>query len=476
MKKVKLLAVCISLMMLASCRIVQVVDEGGVIVSASGNHDCLEGTCILELSGEFEETFTGVPDPGYQFIGWEQICNTRNNEPAPCHVRLPPVLTAYDVELRLIAHFGPEPAAPSEPPSTICPEAALRWSDAASWPGGVPATGDAVTIPLGTHIGLDIDSAELAGLTVDGQLSFCERDLALTADWILVGVNGELRIGTEEEPFLYEAVITLTGDDPDEGVMGMGTRGIMAMGGALELHGNPPATTWTKINQHANVGTTVLVLDEAVDWAIDDEIVLAPTDFYGIAESEVYRLTAVDNEELHIDSPVDNFRWGLMQYATDSGMSLTADPGFTPPLENTPTALDERAEIGNLSRNIVIQSVDDALWQDQGFGAHVMMMTLDSVAHIDGVEFRRVGQAGEMGRYPMHWHTLSYDSMGLLLGDATGHYLRNSSIHNSTNRCITIHGTNGVHSSRVLPRLSRKHPSGPVCRKDVANTTDDRSM
>jgi hypothetical protein len=141
---------------------------------------------------------------------------------------------------------------------------------------------------------------------------------------------------------------------------------------------------------------------------------------------------------------VDNFRWGLMQYATDSGMSLTADPGFTPPLENTPTALDERAEIGNLSRNIVIQSVDDALWQDQGFGAHVMMMTLDSVAHIDGVEFRRVGQAGEIGRYPMHWHTLSYDSMGLLLGDATGHYLRNSSIHNSTNRCITIHGTNGV--------------------------------
>ena len=105
MKRAKLLAVCISLLVLASCRIIQVVDEGGMIVSASGNNDCLEGTCILEISGEFEETFTGVPDPGYTFTGWEQICSTKDKEPASCHLTLPEEATALDFELSLIAHF-----------------------------------------------------------------------------------------------------------------------------------------------------------------------------------------------------------------------------------------------------------------------------------------------------------------------------------------------------------------------------------
>ena len=50
-----------------------------------------------------------------------------------------------------------------------CPDDASRWSQSASWgPAGVPADGDAVEIPAGTHIGLDIDSAELAGLTIEG--------------------------------------------------------------------------------------------------------------------------------------------------------------------------------------------------------------------------------------------------------------------------------------------------------------------
>ena len=63
---------------------------------------------------------------------------------------------------------------------------------------------------------------------------------------------------------------------------------------------------------------------------------------------------------------------------------------------------------------------------------------------LDGVELRRVGQAGVLGRYPLHWHGLSYTEAGETLGDVTGHFVRNSSIHNSSNRCVTIHGTNGI--------------------------------
>jgi hypothetical protein len=46
-----------------------------------------------------------------------------------------------------------------------------------------------------------------------------------------------------------------------------------------------------------------------------------------------------------------------------------------------------------------------------------------------------MGQAGIMGRYPFHWHNV---------GDAIGQYIKNSSIHDSFQRCITIHETNNA--------------------------------
>ena len=331
-------------------------------------------------------------------------------------------------------------------PEMTCPEGA-HWSNAASWPDHVPVDGESVTIPSGTTMVLDTDTAQLAGLTINGTLRFCNQDLALSADWILV--HGEFHIGSESEPFTHQATLTLTGDDPDELVMGTAaTRGIMVMGGTLELHGTPPIPAWTKINRHVNAGESVLPLMESVDWLENDHIVLAPTDFYGVSQSESFQINEILDDELSINTPVSRFRWGLMQYATNDGMSLTPDESMVPPapLEQgpTPLELDERAEVGNLSRNIVIQSVEDSLWQEDGFGAHVMIMMLSSEVRIDGVEFRRVGQAGVLGRYPFHWHRLSYDDAGTELGDATGHYIRNCSIHNSSNRAVTIHGTNGV--------------------------------
>ncbi len=123
-------------------------------------------------------------------------------------------------------------------------------------------------------------------------------------------------------------------------------------------------------------------------------------------------------------------------------MSLTPEPGYTPPVSPAPTVLDERAPVANLSRNIVIQGADDSHWR-RGFGAHVMVMGLQSKIVIDGVEMRRMGQAGVAARYPMHWHLLSHAD-GKFTGDATGHVIRNSAIWQSANRCIVIHATNGV--------------------------------
>ena len=253
-------------------------------------------------------------------------------------------------------------------------------------------------------------------------------------------VMGTLEIGSAQSPFAHKATITLTGGVANDEL----ARGIMVHDGTLNLYGQRPAVAWTVLNDHATVNTSTLTLADSVDWKNGDQLVIAPTDFYGIAPTEQLTVNSATNNQVQLASPVQYFRWGKLQYVTTSGMALT--PGITPelPAEGVPTILDERAEVGSLTRNIVIQGADDIAWNNQGFGAHVMIMGANSNTRIEGVEFRRVGQAGRTGRYPIHFHLLSYNSQGQEIPKNGDRIVRGNSIWNSDNRCITIHGTNEV--------------------------------
>jgi len=344
---------------------------------------------------------------------------------------------------RVLPAAGPVPVeCGAPPPSDECP-GCLLWSAPATWGGAVPGAGDDVVVPAGQTIVLDQDSAALGGLTIEGTLRFARQDLSLTADWIMV--HGTLAIGSEAQPFTQRATITLTGA-PGENVMGMGTRGIMVMGGTLDVHGTPPALPWTKLGAHAAAGTTTLELIAAPGWSAGDEVAVAPTGFYGATATEALTIATTAGTTLTTTTPLAAARWGVLQYATASGMALAPDGSVVPPLPNTPLVLDERAEVASLTRNVVIASADDAHWQGSGFGAHVMIMGAGGTARVDGVEIRRGGQRGILARYPFHWHMLSYAGAAFL-GDTTGQYLRRSTINRSANRGIVIHGTNGVEVS-----------------------------
>ena len=286
---------------------------------------------------------------------------------------------------------------------------ATNWSDPATWPNKkVPAAGDKVIIGKDKHVVLDVSPPALGGLSIDGTLSFSNNaDLELTTEWIML--HGELAIGTEARPHTRKATITLTDNVKGEEVMvGMGDRGIMIAGGTLNLHGST-TNAWSKLSATANAGATSIQVLDARGWKVGDEIVLASTDF-DPRQAERRTITSIRGNSITLDRKLDFMHFGKITFG-----------------------VDERGEVGLLTRNIKIQASADAA-QAPFFGGHVMAMGASKM-FVEGVELNRMGQHLTLARYPIHWH---------LVGDAKGQYIRNASIHDTFSRCVTVHGTNDL--------------------------------
>ena len=282
-----------------------------------------------------------------------------------------------------------------------------RWSDPATWGGRRPAQGDIVRIPSGAHVRLDVSTPNLGGLYVDGTLSFKEKDLELTSAWIMV--HGRLRIGRATDPFVHRAVITLTGADRTDDVMGMGTKVLGVMGGTIDLHGRS-VVPWTRLGATAQPGATKLTLERDVAWRPGDKLVISSSDYWSRHDEE-RTVTWASGRTVELDRPLDYQHWGELQ--TFGGRTL-----------------DERAEVGLLSRNIVVRG--NAASSVDGFGGHMMVME-GSVVRVQGAEFTNMGQKKALRRYPIHFH---------MDGNAPQSYVRRSSIHHTYNRCLVVHGTN----------------------------------
>src|SRR6188474_1000663 len=286
------------------------------------------------------------------------------------------------------------------------PAKATKWSDPATWPNNkVPAAGDKVAIAKDKNVILDVNTPALGGVTIDGKLSFADNaDVELTTEWIML--HGELAIGTEAKPHARKATITFTDNVKGENIMaGMGDRGMIISGGTLNLHGDR-TKTWSKLSATANAGATSIQVLDAKGWKVGDEIVLASTDF-DPRQAERRTIAAIRGNTITLDKKLDYMHFG----------KITFD-------------VDERGEVAMLTRNIKLQASADA--EQSFYGGHVMAM-VGSKMFVDGVEFNRMGQNMHLARYPIHWH---------LIGDAKGQYIKNASLHDTYNRCVTVHGTN----------------------------------
>jgi hypothetical protein len=283
-----------------------------------------------------------------------------------------------------------------------------NWSDPNTWPNRkVPVAGDKVIIGRDKNVILDVSPPALGGLSIDGKLTFSNAaDLELTTEWIML--HGELAIGSEASPHTRNATITFTDTVKGEDVMaGMGDRGIMISGGTLNLHGDR-THTWTKLSRTAEAGSTSIEVLNAAGWRAGDEIVLASTD-YDPRQAERRTISAIRGNMITLDEPLQFMHFG----------KITFD-------------VDERGEVGLLTRNIKIQASADA--EQSHFGGHIMAMP-SSKMYVSGIELNRMGQHLTKARYPIHWH---------LVGEGAGQYIKNAAIHDTFNRCVTVHGTHNL--------------------------------
>ncbi|KAK7084669.1 Fibrocystin-L [Halocaridina rubra] len=332
-----------------------------------------------------------------------------------------------------------------------------RWSSIYTWGGlPVPTTGDLVVIEEGQTILLDQSTDVLRAIIImGGHLVFdkeASTELVLRAEYILIVGGGSLTIGTEDEPFLNDAVIELHGNTRSIELPMYGAKVLAVRNGTLDLHGAYIPVTWTHLASTASVGSSTITLKQPVTWKAGDRIIIATTE---------HRFIENENEERTIAS------------VSGDGLTLT----LTEPLEFEHISIEQtlggrvietRAEVGLLTRNVkirgninsdfseVIEACDETWKPDQfdtqscfngrygeeigsdRFGATVMLFgkypDQDLVeGRIEYVEVTEAGQAFQLGRYPLHFH---------LVGRVNSSYIRGCAVHRTYNRAVTIHAAN----------------------------------
>lgn len=296
-----------------------------------------------------------------------------------------------------------------------------NWNNPATWGGAVPTAAEDVKIPQGRTVVIDTN-ARAATVEVAGTLRATNTDASLTTRWVMVmGANSKFEVGTAVTPFVRSFTLELVGNDPNENIHSAGTKFLMAMdGGEIHMHGKPQVS-WTKLDGTVAAGATQIKIATPVTWSVGNQIVIASS-VLDPNQTEVRTITNVSADllTLTLDKALDYRHVGVAK-------------NYTRPTDGKTWILDQRAEVGLLTHNVRV--IGDAASETAGFGAHVMIMK-GAKGFFSDIELHRVGQKKRMGRYPIHWHMAENLS--------AGQYIKNSSIHRSYNRAVTLHGSEGV--------------------------------
>jgi len=320
---------------------------------------------------------------------------------------------------------------------------ARSWCDPATWGGTVPtATTDVtvtgavlvdcaavarkVTVPAGTTLIASRTTSStltLSGnLVVRGRLDYGTPDDRVadgtTAEIIFRGMSDNRMVGTPSlihgETSRPPADVPLVVIDSDVGVWVMGAGVFTAAGQAK--------TAWSRLTDGAAPGDASLQVENAAGWRAGDRLALTPT-----ATSSTANFAAQFDER-------------VIASVSGTTVGLTAAPGFTH-AGCAGTGCIRRGEAADLSRNVIVRSLDDT--------AHAHMIVGEQgVLQLDSVELRWLGPQKRCSggaperRAPIWFHEQ---------GDASrGSFVRHTAIWGGENHFIMVEKSHGVQISDVV--------------------------
>lgn len=303
-----------------------------------------------------------------------------------------------------------------------------KWSDPNTWVGGkVPTSSNIVSIPATSAVLID-QNIDVLEMHVSGVLVVdYSKSINISTELLMVmGTKGYFEWGTPNYRYVRAGSLTLKGNDATKFVNNDYKSLMVEGGGEISIHGEVKKS-WTFLNATALAGASTIVLEEAIDWKVGDQIMITTTGIettgkgkrfdYNETETRLIKAISADKKTITIDSVLKYQHFGKLQTFSNGKRSWI---------------LDERAEVGLLSRNIKIQG--DASSTTSKLGGHIMSMSLCKI-NFSGVEISSMGQAGTLGRYPFHWH---------VAGDVKGQFIKNSVVKNCFSRAITVHATNNA--------------------------------
>ena len=308
-----------------------------------------------------------------------------------------------------------------------------------------PLPGQSVNIPLNTRVVIRqsvLTKLGVIDIPQSSELLIGENVDGITLDVGGIAVRGKLTIGSETCRIKSKVTITLHGSRPANAVTNVPDptyKGILVTG-TLSVHGKRFFQTWTRLAKTARPGDTSLRLQEDVNWEVGQEIVLVSTamkDSKEWHENEVLRVQSVDNSPavgsiVYLQSAIVNKHVGIQAYQAEVGLLTRA-------IVVQGSAADSESTDSNrikCSGRWIHGNTDEPCPNTglTGFGGHIIIRD-GGRGYVEGVELFRMGQTNVLGRYPIHFH---------LLDDCPECYFRDSSVHRSFYRCVSIHGTNYV--------------------------------
>lgn len=108
---------------------------------------------------------------------------------------------------------------------------------------------------------MDVSTAYLSVLLIRGALIWDTEvaDIELSAEYILI-VDGKFELGTEDNPMMLPARITLYGHHRSIRLPIYGAKVFAARSGTVDIHGAPVSPTWTDLEETADAGASTLKL------------------------------------------------------------------------------------------------------------------------------------------------------------------------------------------------------------------------